>query len=316
MNPKIPGLLNKFLTHLRIERGLSTATESAHRYQIKSYVRALDERQLSPVDSTKEIILQFLAEKKEGGLKASSLFNLTLAIRQFHRFLFAEKLIGVDPTETLKLPKFQQIIPEPLSVVQMRVLLAPLVSPKFAALRTQTMIEAAYNLGVRVSELVNLKMEDVNLEEKFIRVRQGKGGRDRLIPFGNNLTDSLQKYIECRNKQPNANASHLFLSAKGKPISRGTFWWLLRRCANRAGIKGRVSPHQLRHSFATHLLNGGANLRGIQIALGHRDIRQTQIYSHVDMTFLRETLQHHPQFNLITDPISEASRNWRSQKPS
>jgi integrase/recombinase XerD len=289
-------LLDKFLTHLRVERGLSPATQSAYRRQVEGYLRDIANRGSSLAASTKETIVAHIGSRQRGGLKPSSVFHLALAIRQFHRFLFSEKYIANDPTLGLKLPKFEHIIPEPLSVIQMGVLLTPLVSVSFASMRTKTMIDAAYNLGLRVSELVNMKIGDVNFEEGFVRVRRGKGGRDRLVPFGQTLKETLLRYVEARNRQPNATSPHLFLGARGRPISRGTFWWLLKRWANRAGIKGRVSPHQLRHSFATHLLAGGANLRGIQAALGHKDIRQTQIYSHVDMTFLRETLRHHPKF--------------------
>lgn len=290
-------LLGKFLSHLRVERGLSPATQSAYHRQIEVYLRDIAERGVTLAACTKEAIVAYIGLRQRAGLKPSSVFHLALAVRQFHRFLYAEKLLPTDPTTGLKLPKFQQIIPEPLSVVQMGSLLAPLVSVSFKTLRTQTMIAAAYHLGLRVSELVNLKIEDVNIGEGYVRVRRGKGGRDRLVPFGKNLSDVFQHYLEMRNQQPNVTSPHLFVSSRGKSISRGTFWWLLKLWANRAGIKGRVSPHQLRHSFATHLLNGGANLRGIQAALGHRDIRQTQIYSHVDLTFLRETLQHHPRFS-------------------
>lgn len=289
-------LLDAFLTHLRVERGLSAATLAAYRRQIDGYLRDLSSRALRLATSTKKVIVSFIESRQRAGLKPSSVFHLLLVIRQFHRFLCAEKRLRFDPTTGMKLPKFEHIIPEPLSVVQVGSLLVPLVSVSFKSLRTQTMIATAYHLGLRVSELVNLKLDDVNFAEGYVRVRKGKGSRDRLIPFGENLKKSLLNYIDERSKQPHAKIPNLFLSARGKPLSRGTFWWLLKRWANRAGIKGRVSPHQLRHSFATHLLAGGANLRGIQAALGHRDIRQTQIYSHVDMTFLRETLQHHPRF--------------------
>lgn len=289
-------LLARFLDHLRVERGLSPATQSAYRRQVEGYLRDVANRGSNLAASTKETIVAHIGSRQHAGLKPSSVFHLALAIRQFHRFLFAEKLLKIDPTAGLKLPKFQHIIPEPLSVVQMGALLTPLVSVSFPSMRTKTMIDTAYNLGLRVSELVNLNLEDVNITEGFVRVRRGKGGWDRIVPFGKNLGYALQRYLEMRNQRPNVISNHLFVSAKGKPLSRGTFWWLLKRWANRAGIKGRISPHQLRHSFATHLLNGGANLRGIQAALGHRDIRQTQIYSHVDLAFLRETLQHHPRF--------------------
>jgi integrase/recombinase XerD len=290
-------LLDKFLTHLRVERGLSLATQSAYSRQIEGYLGDIAAHGAMLADSTKETIVAHIGSRQRMGLKPSSVFHLALAIRQFHRFLFSEKYLASDPTAGLKLPKFQHMIPEPLSVVQMGALLTPLVSVGFASVRTKTMIDMAYNLGLRVSELVNLKIGDVDFEDGFVRVRRGKGGQDRLVPFGQSLKETILRYVEARIRQPNATSPHLFLSARGKPLSRGTFWWLLKRWANRAGIKGRVSPHQLRHSFATHLLNGGAELRGIQAALGHRDIRQTQIYSHVDMRFLRETLEHHPRFS-------------------
>jgi integrase/recombinase XerD len=290
-------LLDKFLAHLRVERGLAPATQSAYRRQVEGYLRDATKRGATLGESTKQTIVAYIGSRQRAGLKPSSVFHLALAIRQFHRFLFAEKYLGSDPTTGMKLPKFEHIIPEPLSVVQMGALLTPVASVSFKSLRTKTMIDAAYNLGLRVSELVNLKVADVNFEEGFVRVRRAKGGRDRLVPFGQTFKETLLRYVETRNRQPRATSPHLFLSERGRPISRGTFWWLLKRWANRAGIKGRVSPHRLRHSFATHLLIGGANLRGIQAALGHRDIRQTQIYSHVDLAFLRETLRYHPRYN-------------------
>jgi integrase/recombinase XerD len=290
------GLLARFLTHLRVERGLSPATQSAYRIQIERYLRRLASDDVALAESNKEIIVAYIGARQKTGLKPSSVFHMALAIRQFHRFLFSEGILPSDPTAGLKLPKFQHTIPEPLSVAQMGELVSPLVSVSFRSLRTQAMIDAAYNLGLRVSELVNLKIDDVHFEERFVRVRKGKGGRDRMVPYGGQLDQTLRRYVEIRNRQPNAKPPHLFVSVKGKPISRGTFWWLLKRWANRAGIKGRVSPHQLRHSFATHLLAGGADLRGIQAALGHRDIRQTQIYTHVDLEMLKECIRHHPRF--------------------
>ncbi len=289
-------LLSRFLSHLRAERGLSLATQTAYRRQIERYLRDLSHKNQPLADSTKETIVSYLESRQYAGLKPSSVFHLALAIRLFFRFIYAEKLLPTDPAAGLKLPKFQQIIPEPLSVAQMGSLLAPLVPVSFKSLRTQTMIDAAYNLGLRVSELVNLKVDDVNFIEGFVRVRRGKGGRDRIVPFGRSLNETLQRYVEATTQQPNSQSPYLFLSARGKPIGRGTFWWLLKRWAKRAGIKGRVSPHQLRHSFATHLLAGGADLRGIQAALGHKDIRQTQIYTHVDLEMLKECVRHHPRF--------------------
>ncbi|MCG3204935.1 MAG: Tyrosine recombinase XerD [Elusimicrobia bacterium] len=288
------GLLARFLAHLRVERGLSLATQTAYRRQIEGYLRDVAKQGASLAESTKETIVAYIGSRQRAGLKPSSVFHLALAIRQFHRFLFAEKYLGIDPSAGMKLPKFEHTVPEPLSVVQIGVLLTPSVSRKFAVVKTQTMITAAYSLGLRVSELVNLNAGDVNFEEGYVRVRRGKGGQDRIIPFGQTLKNALKCYIEMRSEQSNLTLPHLFLSTRGRPISRGTFWWLLKRWANRAGIKGRVSPHQLRHSFATHLLAGGANIRGIQAALGHKDIRQTQRYSHVDISFLRKTLTHLP----------------------
>lgn len=282
--------LDRFLVHLRVERGLSPATNLSYRYQVKSYLDFLETRGVRLSHATKSLVLSYIEERKNEGLKPTSLFQIALSIRQFHRFLFAEKLLNSDPTARLRLPRLHNHIPRPLSVVQMDQLLAPLVYPDFTRLRTQTMIRLAYGAGLRVSELVGLHVGDVDLEEDYIRVRQGKGGKDRLVPFDAALKVFLRAYLDARCSQKDAACPFLFFSKRGKPISRVTFWWLLKRWANQMGIEGNVSPHRLRHSFATHLLNRGVSLRGIQVALGHSDLRQTQRYTHVDLAFLRKAL--------------------------
>jgi len=289
-------LLQKFLSHLRVERGLSKSTEATYRYQLQGYLRALVARGIQLAQVTKDAILEFLADRKKDGLKASSLFTLTLAIRQFHRFLFSEEFLPADPTVTLKLPKFNQKIPEPLSVTAMETLLRLPCSDKFTLVRTAAAIECAYNLGLRVSELVHLKLGDLNLDEEWVRIRRGKGGRERILPLGPKVVERLRHYLEVRaNRFPKAT-DDLFLSARGKPLSRTTFWWLLKLWAKRSGVNGRVAPHQLRHSFCSHMLAGGASLKGIQSIAGHCRLSSTERYLHLDLDFLRESLKNHPRF--------------------
>lgn len=289
-------LLQKFLSHLRVERGLSKSTEATYRYQLEGYLRGLVAQGIQLALVTKDIILEFLSDRKKGGLKPSSLFSLTLAIRQLHRFLFTEGLLSVDPTATLKLPKFDQKIPEPLSVTAMETLLRPPSSDKFTLVRTAAAIECAYDLGLRASELVHLKLGDLNLDEGWMRIRRGKGGRERILPLGPKLVERLRHYLEARAKRFPKTTDNLFLSARGKPLSRTTFWWLLKQWAKRSGVRGRVAPHQLRHSFCSHMLAGGASLKGIQNLAGHRRLSSTERYLHLDLDFLRESLKNHPRF--------------------
>lgn len=290
-------LLDQFLTHIRVERGLSKATEGTYRYQLKGYLKALGRWRITFVQVSKETIRRFLTQKKSDGLKSSSLFNLTLAIRQFHRFLFEEKLSLSDPTVGLKLPKFQQRIPEPLTAQAMDKLLSGAQFEKFTLVRTHAMIECAFGLGLRASELVGLKLDDLHLGDGWIRVANAKGGRERILPIGGKVSESLKQYLLLRKERFGGKSDVVFLSARGKPINRGTFWWLLKTWAQRAGIKERVSPHQLRHSFATELISQGASLRGVQVALGHRSLELLTRYAHVNFELLRDAFKKHPRFN-------------------
>jgi integrase/recombinase XerD len=189
-----------------------------------------------------------------------------------------------------------QKIPEPLSVAAIEMLLQPPGSEKFTLVRTQAAIECAYDLGLRASELVHLKLEDLNLVEGWLRIRRGKGGCGRVLPLGPKVIDRLRRYLEVRAKRFPVASDDLFLSAKGRPISRTTFWWLLKERARRVGLRGRVAPHQLRHSFCSHMLAGGASLKGIQNLAGHRRLSSTERYLHLDLDFLRESMKSHPRF--------------------
>lgn len=289
-------LLKEFIRHLQVERGLSPATWNTYQYHLRGYLRFLDARYREAGSSTREDILAYLENQKAAGLKDTSLFGLAIAIRQFHRFLRSESHAATDPTAGMRLPKFKQRLPEPLSVVEIEKLLSN-PGVKFNAIRNHAMLETMYATGVRVSELIGLKIDQVNLEEGWLRVL-GKGGRERCVPFGNKAKDALLRYLEARTKRFSLPQDTLFLNSRGQGLTRGGFWWQLKRMARRSGIPGRVTPHVVRHSAATAMLEGGASIRVIQEMLGHSNLSTTiQRYAHVSPEFLRRACEKaHPRF--------------------
>ncbi len=289
-------LLDKFITHLRVERGLSENTWASYRRQIQSYLCFLNSMGQDAVTVGREAILEYLRQKKDGGLKGSSLFIVTIAIRQFHRFLKERSFSVNDPTIGIRLPKFKQRLPDPLSASDMEKLLRPTLSRKFSAFRNIALVELAYSTGLRATELVTLKMNQINLTDGWVRV-VGKGDKERVVPVGNKAKDAVLAYIEARvNRFPLATDT-LFLNSRGQPLTRGGFGRELKEMARRNGLLGRVTPHQLRHSFATRLLEGGADLRVIQHLLGHFSVVQTQKYTHVWFPLLKKSVESaHPRF--------------------
>ena len=220
-----------------------------------------------------------------------------VSIRIFFRFLNDERYTNTDPSETLESPRLWSILPDTLSPKEVQQLLDfKYVNLKHKT-RNQTLIELLYATGLRVSELCNLKIGDLQLEESTLRTR-GKGNKERIVPIANKTVVILKNYLfeDRLNYCKNQNESHLFLSQQGKPLSRQRVWQIVKECAFSAGIKKRISPHTIRHSFATHLLENGASLRVIQEMLGHSDISTTQIYTHVDHKRLQKTHERfHPR---------------------
>lgn len=289
-------LLDEFIRHVRVERGLSPHTWESYGYQIKGYIRFMEAHGHEPATSTRDLITAYMEQLKERGLKGASIFAAAIAIRCFHRFLLERGYDTSDPTAGMRLPKFTQRLPKPLSVAEMEKLLSLPIGTKFHRVRFHAMLDLLYAAGLRVSELIGLKMDQVNMEEGWVRV-MGKGGKERIVPFGPMAKESLLSYLNVRrNRYPLAQDT-LFLNSRGQGLTRGGVWWELKRMAQWSGMTGRVTPHQIRHSCATHLLEGGADLRILQEILGHQSVLTTQRYVHVTASFMRKTCQKaHPRF--------------------
>jgi len=289
-------MLAGFIQHLRVERGLSPCTWTSYGYQIRDYMRCLASRGITPATATRESVLGYLEARKNAQVASSSLFAAAIAIRQFHRFLAERGHASADPTIGMKLPKFKQRLPEPLSVPEIARLLDAPIGSKFNHVRNKAMMELMYATGMRVSELLGLTVDRVNLDDCSARIC-GKGGRERIIPFGNQAKEAILRYLDARNQRLHIPQAILFVNPRGQSLNRGTFWWELKRMAKRAGIQGRITPHQIRHSAATHLLAGGADIRVLQEFMGHSSIMTTQRYAHVTVELLHDSCRKaHPRF--------------------
>jgi len=290
-------LLDEFVRHLRVERGLSRNTWLSYGYQIKGYLAFLAAHGKGPLSAGRDDVLAHLEAKKDGGRQSASMFAAAIAVRQFHRFLRERGHAGVDPTQGMRLPKFNQRLPEPLSLADMERLLAAPAGAKFTAVRDRAMIELMYATGMRVSELVGLRLGQVDIDAGWVRV-MGKGSKERLVPFGPRAAAALHSYLDARTARFPAAPDAMFLNARGAgPMTRGSFAWRLAATARRAGLSCGVAPHQLRHTTATHLLMGGAELRVIAEMLGHSGMAITARYAHVSAAMIRETCRKaHPGF--------------------
>lgn len=290
-------LLEGFLRHLRVERGLAKNTCLSYGYQAGAYLAFLREQGRDPATATSAEVLAYLECRKDGGLRSASLFIAAMAVRQLHRYLLGAGLASADPTAGMRLPRFKQRIPDPLDREGMERLLRPPLVGRFAVLRDHAMLELMYATGMRVSELTGLRMEQVDLRGGWVRVL-GKGSKERLVPFGERAAAALRRYLAVREVRFPTASSTLFVNSRGRgPITRGSFARRLAAAARRAGLSGRPRPHQLRHSAATHLIEGGADIRVVQQLLGHASIQTTQSYTHVTTDFLRRACaKAHPAF--------------------
>ena len=296
--PAIEVLIDRYLNYLLIEKGLSKATlgsysEDVIRYQEFLHGKGVD--RLSDTDTP--LILKHLISLRNTGLGARSRARHLVSIRGLYRFAVQEKLLKHDPSKLVDLPKLSLKLPDVLAVDEVCRLLNTPDTNKPVGVRDAAMLELLYAAGLRVSELVSLKLQDINLEAGFVRVF-GKGAKERVVPIGLPAKKKIAFYIENARKiaLKNQLSPYLFIARAGKPITRQGFWKLLQRYADQAQIHKKISPHSLRHSFATHLLEGGADLRAVQIMLGHVDISTTQIYTHITRKHLKE-LHHkfHPR---------------------
>ena len=296
--PSIDVLIDQYLNYLLIEKGLSRATLDSYSRDVIRYREFLHDNGIDRLsDNDTPFILKHLIGLRNAGLGTRSRARHLVSIRGLYRFGVQEKYLKNDPSKLVDLPKLSMKLPDVLAVDEISQLLDAPDTDRPIGMRDAAMLELLYAAGLRVSELVNLKLQDINLEAGFVRVF-GKGSRERVVPIGLPAKNKIETYIEnARNASlKNQPSPYLFIARAGRPITRQGFWKLLRRYAAKAKIHKKISPHSLRHSFATHLLEGGADLRAVQVMLGHVDISTTQIYTHVTRKHLKDLHQKfHPR---------------------
>ncbi|MEW6289446.1 MAG: site-specific tyrosine recombinase XerD [Thermodesulfobacteriota bacterium] len=286
-----------FLHYLAAEKRLADNTIRSYQADLESFLAYLAGVHISPQLTSSSHISDYFSASKQKGIANRSNARRLSCLRSFFRFLLAEKIIEHDPTAILEIPKSRRTLPSALSVADVDLLLAGPGEKTPLAIRNTAMLHLLYATGMRVSELVNLPFMALNLNSGFVRVI-GKGTKERLIPFGEEAKEKILFYLQhSRGKLLRAKkSSALFLTSRGTTMTRLRFWQIIQETAYKAGIAKKISPHMLRHSFATHLLAHGADLRSVQLMLGHADISTTQIYTHVDNNRLRAIHQKfHPR---------------------
>jgi integrase/recombinase XerD len=289
--------VSRFLDAVWMERGLSTNTLAAYRADLTALSRWLNERQIPIMRTTRADLQDFIAYRVTAGARPRSTARQLSSFRRFFRYLMREGVIHDDPTAQIAMPKIGRSLPKSLSEEEVESLLgAPVVSDPLGN-RDRTMLEVLYATGLRVSELVNLRHGQVNTTQGVIRIL-GKGNRERLIPLGEEAMRWLKDFAQGSRSEIllERQTDYLFPTRRGDRMTRQAFWHIIKRYARKAGIAKELSPHTLRHAFATHLLNHGADLRVVQMLLGHSDLSTTQIYTHVARERLKELHQaHHPR---------------------
>lgn len=285
--------LEDFIGYILIEKGLSKNTALSYKSDLCIFLQYLQNKNISPENLTHEEITNFLWYlKTDKKLKARSIYRMIESVRQYYKFLISEDIIKTDPTVYLTVPKIPVNLPDVLNKQEVDKLLNSVNDSDDLSVRNRAMLELLYATGLRVSELINLKFSDININEKFIRI-MGKGKKERLIPFGETAKQYIKRYLKIRKDK---NTETVFLTRLGKGISRVEFWRQLKNAAIKAGLVQKVKPHTLRHSFATHLLAAGADIRFVQEMLGHSSISTTQIYTHVSKEYLKEQhTKYHPR---------------------
>jgi integrase/recombinase XerD len=291
-------LLDQFLDYLTLEKGLSPNTREAYAHDLRRFTDFIQRAGITSLGKlSRRHVLDYLMSEKDAGLSAPSLSRRLVAIRVFLRYLQHEGLLADNVTESMDSPKLWKLLPDTLTTADVeRLLNAPRLD-RPAGARDRAILETLYGTGLRVSELASLKLEDLQFDAGYLRC-YGKGRKERVVPLGGAAATYLRRYLdEARPHFDKAGRQHaVFLSNRGTPLNRRTIWQMIRRCAREAGIAKTVSPHTLRHSFASHLLANNAPLRVIQEMLGHADIATTQIYTHVDGQRLQHIHQtYHPR---------------------
>jgi integrase/recombinase XerD len=291
-------LLDRYLDFLLVEKGLSKNTITSYSRDLLSFFYYLEEENIkTPIDCDISTILNYLILLRDKGLAARTRARHLVSLRGFYRFLASEKMIRKDPAAMIDLPKTGLYLPDVLSLEDIQRLLACPDDKSPLGIRDGAMLEILYAAGLRVSELIHLKTQDIHLDAGFVRVF-GKGSKERVVPIGFHARKKLAEYMRDTRAilLKSRVSSYLFVTRSAKPMTRQGFWKLIKRYAARAGIQKPIMPHSIRHSFASHLLAGGADLRSVQMMLGHADISTTQIYTHVAREHLKQIHEkYHPR---------------------
>lgn len=290
--------IDQFISHLRVERGLAELSVEAYAADLCRYAEFMETNGFDkPTEDDTYAILKHMIDLRDEGLGPRSRARHLVSIRSFYRFLAEEKILPSDPSGLIDFPKTGLKLPDTLSVSEVKKLLEAPNTATSRGMRDAAMIELLYAAGLRVSELIHLDVNDINLDAGFVRVF-GKGSKERVVPMGQYAIDKLTIYLTTARPQllKLYTSRTLFVARAGNPMTRQGFWKLLNKYTLLAGLEGKISPHTLRHSFATHLIEGGADLRVVQVMLGHADITTTQIYTHITGDHLRTMHRtYHPR---------------------
>lgn len=291
-------LTQQYIDYLIIERGLSDNSLASYSADLAQYITFLEKNKINSLDAVDTtVILAWLIDLTKKGLSAKSRARHLITIRGLYKFLIIEKKLARSPVKDVDIPKIGLALPKIMTIKEVAALLNAPDIRKPRDLRNSAMMEIMYGAGLRVSELILLRLQDINLDANFVRV-MGKGAKERIIPIGSPARRITQKWL--REGRPfltkKVSTPYLFAARAGKPMTRQSFWKIIKKYALAAGISRSITPHTLRHSFATHLLEGGADLRSVQTMLGHSDISTTQIYTHISREYLVKMHQkYHPR---------------------
>lgn len=292
--------LAEYMIYLKIERGLSANTVTSYKRDIEKYLTFLTEKKITQLDEVSRFeILDFLQTLRQSGAADNSIIRMVSSLRKFHQYLKRESIVSDDPMQLIDTPKKASTLPKAISPQAVEQLLEAPDTTTPLGVRDRTILELMYATGLRISELVNLKLSDMHLTMGFIQT-MGKGEKERIIPLGEIASQWLDHYLEGARvylqDQSAETSEYVFLNSRGKGLSRQGVWKKVKQLALEAGIDQNVTPHTLRHSFATHLLENGADLRMVQELLGHADISTTQIYTHITKTRLKQVYSdYHPR---------------------
>jgi integrase/recombinase XerD len=288
LGSKFPEAIDQFILYLATERGLSKNYQLSTRRSLEEFAEWIRQKSGEPEEVRIEDLTSYLARRKSDGLAPASLKLIVVALKIFFRFLNARNVIAGDPAELLVLPRLTRYLPETLNELQIDRLLAVDLRTRAFPLRDRAMLELLYASGLRISELAGARLEHLNLEERFIRV-VGKGNKTRIVPVGRHACNAINVYLT--SERPalvgKRTGSEIFLARHGRRLTTQRIWQIVKEIAETGGFEVNIYPHLLRHSFATHLLSNGADLRIIQELLGHADISTTQVYTHVDQGRLK-----------------------------